>query len=1285
MRFNWRSITAASTAVAVAVLVIAFATPFASAKTAESNCDGPGCGPLIYHETVFPEGGAYLTVQHEPHVYLIFWGSNWEKTELGTSVKKKLTQFFTDLPESAYQGILTQYFDHTGRISSKMSFTPYVDTHVTAPSSVSDESVLKEALSAAEEKGWPLNDPNTQLMVVPSPGAQYGSYSQCGWHAHLTTATYSFVTGPDGPNCEGTGKGSETVHIASHEYAEAAVNPLGRTWSGTTGRPGGQNEEISDICDQSYTLPDGLVAAGLWSNHLQECTSADPNPPFVYADSGVAREVTDSSAILEGTVNPESLPTTYYFEYGTTPALGTKVPVQPVNAGEGRANLTVTAQLTGLTPEQTYHYRLIATNATGTVKGSDSQFTPQAWERQESYPLSEAAGYHILDLSCASSTFCRSVGYEETFENKENIARTEVWREGKWTPTPIESLGVSKAKAEGISCVASEWCVVVGTIGEETPWSQTDPDRNSWFAKVAVPLPSGAVRGKLHSVHCTSSSFCIAVGSYQTSSTGPNRLLIEKWNGTEWKAESSVPQPAEAAALQGVYCSSTTACLAVGEKTEGSVVKPVAVSLEAGKWVLGSPKAPASGTFAILEDVACATSTSCVAVGRADDEAAQGFAESLSAGSWSIKSTAGGPLFGVSCNSSTFCIAVGETTSHDAQAEAWNGTQWSAKNPKLLEFDAEKETSRLEGISCLSGPTCMAGGNTQLSSFPPHLLNMWLPKTRPVAVTGEATGVSTWKPTLHGTVTPNGNATTYRFLYGTSKSYGSAAPAEGEASAGSGSSPVEVSQQLPQLEQGVTYHYTLDAYNGERHIRGEDRTFTTPIVPPEATTEGPTGVEVGQPVLHATINPKGRQTSYRFLIGETTAYGSFVPASGTEVAVGNGTTPVAVSQQASGLTPGHTYHYTVEANDGATVKGEDHVFTLPLSTALCGVNQETCSTSNSYQSGRSLSASLKSSTSWTLKDTSGTTLENCASSQLSGALTSAGGPNAAATFELTSATFGSCTSEVAPVSTPWHGYFARTGTGTGTFHVSDLKVTAVMFGVTCGYGGEVDFAFTGGTEAELAASNASLAKTSGGFLCPASTKLSATYKLSAPAPAYLSRPSFADTALCSAAEEPCQEAHRYGAGRSLSAGLTASGLTVSDGNGNGLGTCGTSQLSGALTGAGGIEKTVPFEIATATFGSCSSELTPLSTPWHGYFARAPETGAGIFHLSDVSFTVYVYGVTCGYGGAVDFAFTGGTEAELAASNASLAKTSGGFLCPASVKLSATYKLSAPAPAYVSRP
>lgn len=90
------------------------------------------------------------------------------------------------------------------------------------------------------------------------------------------------------------------------------------------------------------------------------------------ASTGGATKVSPQSATLNGTVNPRSKDTVYFFQYGPTVAYGAQTP--DIGAGAGAVNAAAAADVIGLVAASTYHYRLVARNADGTTSGSDRSF-----------------------------------------------------------------------------------------------------------------------------------------------------------------------------------------------------------------------------------------------------------------------------------------------------------------------------------------------------------------------------------------------------------------------------------------------------------------------------------------------------------------------------------------------------------------------------------------------------------------------------------------------------------------------------------------------------------------------------------------------------------------------------------------------------------------------------------------------------------------------------------------------------------------------------------------------
>jgi hypothetical protein len=113
-----------------------------------------------------------------------------------------------------------------------------------------------------------------------------------------------------------------------------------------------------------------LLAAAALPAAARAQTPVEPAAPV--ATTGVADSITETSANLNGTVDPNATVTTYHFEYGTSAGYGLTTPED--TAPEGADPVAVKAAIQGLTRDTTYHYRLVATNPAGISRGADRTF-----------------------------------------------------------------------------------------------------------------------------------------------------------------------------------------------------------------------------------------------------------------------------------------------------------------------------------------------------------------------------------------------------------------------------------------------------------------------------------------------------------------------------------------------------------------------------------------------------------------------------------------------------------------------------------------------------------------------------------------------------------------------------------------------------------------------------------------------------------------------------------------------------------------------------------------------
>jgi hypothetical protein len=101
-----------------------------------------------------------------------------------------------------------------------------------------------------------------------------------------------------------------------------------------------------------------------------------PVDPRVLSQS--ATLIFPREALLGAVVVPEESNTTYHFAYGPTAAYGSIAPVGDVELGTGTEGLQALLTVSGLQPDTTYHYAVVATNVGGSTFGPDETFTTSA-------------------------------------------------------------------------------------------------------------------------------------------------------------------------------------------------------------------------------------------------------------------------------------------------------------------------------------------------------------------------------------------------------------------------------------------------------------------------------------------------------------------------------------------------------------------------------------------------------------------------------------------------------------------------------------------------------------------------------------------------------------------------------------------------------------------------------------------------------------------------------------------------------------------------------------------
>jgi plastocyanin len=287
-------------------------------------------------------------------------------------------------------------------------------TYAWTPSTAEVESggsvAFKNATANPHGLVWESGDPETPSCTgTPSVGqgnwagsctfGQGGTYKfYCPVHPTIMKGSVT-VTGPAAPvastetasavseteaTLNGTVNPSEQATTYLFEYGTTTAYGQKTTeesaGSGTS--PVAESATVSGL-SPSTTYHFRLVAKNTTGTRFgADRTFKTTGPPS--ATTGAATAVTDNSATLNGSFSPGGFQATYFFEYGTTTAYGSKT--GPGSAGNDTGIAFVSMPAAGLSPQTTYHFQLVAENTQGTAFGGDQTFTTAAEPPLQSPP-----------------------------------------------------------------------------------------------------------------------------------------------------------------------------------------------------------------------------------------------------------------------------------------------------------------------------------------------------------------------------------------------------------------------------------------------------------------------------------------------------------------------------------------------------------------------------------------------------------------------------------------------------------------------------------------------------------------------------------------------------------------------------------------------------------------------------------------------------------------------------------------------------------------------------------
>jgi hypothetical protein len=355
------------------------------------------------------------------------------------------------------------------------------------------------------------------------------------------------------------------------------------------------------------------------------------------------------------------------------------------------------------------------------------------------FPFPENASLDsVSDVSCWAVNSCDALATYAPPGGSLPILVNYMLGPNGWTPDtlPLPAGAITVSNIGAISCPSKITCVVLAGAfapNQGLPTQFSEEESTGGWTVSSLPMPDPQPESFLSAVHCTSTQFCVAVGSSFTSSN-VELPAAEIYSDGTWSAQvlpepgSGVPPPGEGpSALQGLSCPKPSYCVAVGIGVTKGGFGPLAEVYADGTWTPEALPVPTrySGLTNFLSGVSCVSVTNCVAVG-AIDYGNGILIETFDGGRWKSRifhiGTDDG-LTSIVCSSANFCRAVGEyetAVGHSSierplVATLWNGS-WSFEKLDTPYGTGTATTAipMMSGIQCSSPSRCVAVGDVPI-------------------------------------------------------------------------------------------------------------------------------------------------------------------------------------------------------------------------------------------------------------------------------------------------------------------------------------------------------------------------------------------------------------------------------------------------------------------------------------------------------------------------------------------------------------------------------------------
>ena len=628
-----------------------------------------------------------------------------------------------------------------------------------------------------------------------------------------------------------------------------------------------------------------------------------------------ASDITATSGVLNGSVNPNGPTTTVTFEYGTTTSLGTTVNAIP-NTTSGSAPNSANYELIGLTTGQIYYYKVIAAQSAGsTVSGEIKSFTvgaPQAttlaaanvamssglstWQARVNGYIKVPASTRSTNKFCLSTNSTTNSAGAMTACTTGGTSLTSAVPESSTVSTSIY------ADITGLTGGTTYYFQAVGINETSTPlysYGETMTINTSAAPTVTTENASSIAANTATLNGTLAANSSVTAGTFCLSTSNSNVEVPGVLDSCRDRITSTPGTVAVSGAITGSATGLSNATTyyfqAIGENARGTVYGAIKSFL-----TLAGPPVPVT--------------TAATNIGA-------------------TTATVNGSVNPGGSNASVrFCyVSAGSDPGTSSGSKISGCTYWNETATVTAAIGTSNVSMNLTGLT--AGSTyyfqVVATNAITGSGSPVYGDQLSFVAGGPVVITLDATSITSSAAILNGTAISNGSTTTVSFCITTDPTLGAAGelntsctnPTTTPSSVSSSTTSTVNESATATVSNGTKYYFQIKGVNARGTVYGAVKSFT--VGTPVATTSDASSVAGTTATLNGFINPNGDGTTTAIFClsdspdlddnGKLACDQEVTPAQN----VTSGSSDIAVNYALSNLNPGSTYYFQAIANGGA--------------------------------------------------------------------------------------------------------------------------------------------------------------------------------------------------------------------------------------------------------------------------------------------------------------------------------------------------------------------------------